>query len=202
MPVDKFGRNSYTKTTYDGCVSLSYISRNFQRKGEAAQQAAHISDELKAYIDEYLAARADMQSSPSGLARSPKPIITVWAEAEGALSPGSFVFSFGHSVSLNSSLGGRQHGYVALANGRILRIGVKSTYEQRNVKSDVIIHVTVNGNPTNGYGCTQDATRQSGVEIFATPLEFNQGDVINFICVRGNADTKSTLASALIELDL
>ena len=168
MPVDKFGRGD---THYTEGLSLSYIARNFQRKGE-------ISDEMKAYL----------QTAGAG---PPKPIFTVWAVAKGTLLPGSPVFSFGH----------RESDYVALANGRILRLGVLAHFK-RDVESDVIIHVTVNGNPTNGYGCTQAAASQSGVEIFDTPLEFRQGDVINFMCVNGNADTKSTLASALIEIDL
>ena len=139
MPVDKFGRTQIgeTPSTAEG-VSLSYISRNFQRKGDIIdmtdnplvnvsdpvnpQDAAtknYVLDTIERLVEDFIQISGTddivTKSYVDDQLRSRKPLITVFAEKNGSLKVDHTEWSFGNGASANPTLG-----YPMPVTGRII----------------------------------------------------------------------------------
>ena len=123
-----------------------------------------------------------------------KPIITVWAEENGALVDRAHEWSFGNG---SAGAGHRHCGYTMLAPGRVLRMAVATAPD-----SAVVVYIVVNGTANAAYGLVKDEGRYSSTTTFGTPLELDQGDRVNFRSALTNPDVTSAVVSLLIELDM
>ena len=126
-----------------------------------------------------------------------KPLITVWAENKRSMVDKRYEWSFGSDAARGYANGG----YPMLAAGRVLRMGLSTTAPHNGV-SDAGVNISVNGMENKSYGATRLAGQISGVSIFETPLELDQGDTINFKSVTHNPKIAGATVSLLIELDL
>ncbi len=113
MSVDIFGRNSRSHTnSNDSGVSLSYITKNFQRKGDAEQQAKDEAyqcfvlqkkvEGMEKFIQETIIPQIQ-QPQPAPI--QPKSLITIWAEACRSLDADQFEWSFGDSNKDSGNIG-------------------------------------------------------------------------------------------------
>lgn len=201
MPVDKFGRTQIgeTPSTAEG-VSLSYVARNFQRKGDVdaatknyvvstidrimgdfIQNAGYGDIVTKSYVDEQV--------------RNRKPVITVFAEENGPMQNNQYEWSFGNGAD------GSRHancGYVMLGAGRLLRMGIASS----STSSMARVNIVVNGTENTSYSVERTRGAHSGTVVFTTPLEMSRGDRINLISAVTNSTIPCAVVSLLIELDL
>lgn len=134
-------------------------------------------------------------------------IITVWAEEKGALSAGANEWAFGDGAS------GPGFGYVMMAPGRILRMGIAARIKTPRggggsvTPTIATVNITVNGEVDNLYGVTKQAGDHTyGMDdgstiTFTSPLEVAQGDIISFRSAT-NTPTSATCVCLLIELDM
>ena len=214
MPVDKFGRTQIgeTPSTAEG-VSLSYISRNFQRKGDIidmtgnpivnVSEPRHPHDAAtKSFVLDAIG-RKLIQISGTGeivtksYVDGRKPLITVFAEEKGPLSEGHAEWSFGNGVAAIPNIG-----YPMPAAGRIIK-GSLCTVTGSGITSDYVkVNLVKNGYEQIYHAIGKANDEWSGSVSFDPPLEVNIGDRINFVSKTSNANVTAAVVSVLIELDV
>ena len=214
MPVDKFGRTQIgeTPSTAEG-VSLSYISRNFQRKGDIidmtgnpivnVSEPRHPQDAAtKSFVLDAIG-RKLVQISGTGeivtksYVDGRKPLITVFAEEKGPLSEGHAEWSFGNGVAAIPNIG-----YPMPAAGRIIK-GSLCTVTGSGITSDYVkVNLVKNGYEQIYHAIGKANDEWSGSVSFDPPLEVNIGDRINFVSKTSNANVTAAVVSVLIELDM
>ena len=214
MPVDKFGRTQIgeTPSTAEG-VSLSYISRNFQRKGDIidmtgnpivnVSEPRHPQDAAtKSFVLDTIG-RKLIQISGTGeivtksYVDGRKPLITVFAEEKGPLSEGHAEWSFGNGVSAEPNVG-----YPMPAAGRIIK-GCLCTVTGSGITSNYAkVNLVKNGYEQIYHAIGKADDEWSGSVSFDPPLEVNIGDRINFVSKTSNANVTAAVVSVLIELDM
>lgn len=214
MPVDKFGRTQIgeTPSTAEG-VSLSYISRNFQRKGDIidmtgnpivnVSEPRHPQDAAtKSFVLDTIG-RKLVQISGTGeivtksYVDGRKPLITVFAEEKGPLSEGHAEWSFG-----NGSAAVPNVGYPMPAAGRIIKGSLCTVTGSGITSSYVKVNLVKNGYEQIYHAIGKADDEWSGSVSFDPPLEVNIGDRINFVSKTSNADVTAAVVSVLIELDM
>ena len=221
MPVDKFGRTQIgeTPSTAEG-VSLSYISRNFQRKGDIidmtgnpivnvseprhpqdAATKSFVLDTIERLLGEFIQISGTgeivTKSYVDGQLRNRKPLITVFAEEKGALSEGHAEWSFGNGVSAEPNVG-----YPMPAAGRIIK-GSLCTVTGSGITSNYAkVNLVKNGYEQIYHAIGKANDEWSGSVSFDPPLEVNIGDRINFVSKTSNANVTAAVVSVLIELDM
>ena len=214
MPVDKFGRTQIgeTPSTAEG-VSLSYISRNFQRKGDIidmtgnpivnVSEPRHPQDAAtKSFVLDTIG-RKLIQISGTGeivtksYVDGRKPLITVFAEEKGPLSEGHAEWSFGNGVAAIPNIG-----YPMPAAGRIIK-GSLCTVTGSGITSEYVkVNLVKNGYEQIYHAIGKANDEWSGSVSFDPPLEVNIGDRINFVSKTSNANVTAAVVSVLIELDM
>ena len=214
MPVDKFGRTQIgeTPSTAEG-VSLSYISQNFQRKGDIidmtgnpivnVSEPRHPQDAAtKSFVLDAIG-RKLVQISGTGeivtksYVDGRKPLITVFAEEKGPLSEGHAEWSFGNGVAAIPNIG-----YPMPAAGRIIK-GSLCTVTGSGITSDYVkVNLVKNGYEQIYHAIGKADDEWSGSVSFDPPLEVNIGDRINFVSKTSNANVTAAVVSVLIELDM
>ena len=214
MPVDKFGRTQIgeTPSTAEG-VSLSYISRNFQRKGDIidmtgnpivnVSEPRHPQDAAtKSFVLDAIG-RKLVQISGTGeivtksYVDGRKPLITVFAEEKGPLSEGHAEWSFGNGVAAIPNIG-----YPMPAAGRIIK-GSLCTVTGSGITSNYAkVNLVKNGYEQIYHAIGKANDEWSGSVSFDPPLEVNIGDRINFVSKTSNANVTAAVVSVLIELDM
>ena len=214
MPVDKFGRTQIgeTPSTAEG-VSLSYISRNFQRKGDIIDMTGNpivnVSEPrnpqdaaTKSFVLDTIG-RKLIQISGTGeivtksYVDGRKPLITVFAEEKGPLSEGHAEWSFGNGVAAIPNIG-----YPMPAAGRIIK-GSLCTVTGSGITSDYVkVNLVKNGYEQIYHAIGKANDEWSGSVSFDPPLEVNIGDRINFVSKTSNANVTAAVVSVLIELDM
>ena len=214
MPVDKFGRTQIgeTPSTAEG-VSLSYISRNFQRKGDIIDMTGNpivnVSEPIhpqdaatKSFVLDTIG-RKLVQISGTGeivtksYVDGRKPLITVFAEEKGALSEGHAEWSFGNGVSAEPNVG-----YPMPAAGRIIKGSLCTVTGSGITSSYVKVNLVKNGYEQIYHAIGKADDEWSGSVSFDPPLEVNIGDRINFVSKTSNANVTAAVVSVLIELDV
>ena len=217
MPVDKFGRTQIgeTPSTAEG-VSLSYISRNFQRKGDIidmtgnpivnvseprhpqdAATKSYVLDTIERLLGEFIQISGTGEIVTKSYVDGRKPLITVFAEEKGALSEGHAEWSFGNGVSAEPNVG-----YPMPAAGRIIK-GCLCTVTGSGITSNYAkVNLVKNGYEQIYYSIEKADDEWSGSVSFDPPLEVNIGDRINFVSKTSNANVTAAVVSVLIELDV
>ena len=127
---------------------------------------------------------------------SRKPLVTVWAENNNAISSGEYQWSFG-----NGANGNPNNGYTMMAAGRILRMGLTATAERAPPPSGVTVTIVVNGVEVPAYRVVKRTGQYSGTTTFRNPLQIAEGFIINFRSRSTNNAVASAVVSLLIELD-
>ena len=216
MPVDKFGRTQIGETPSTAVgVSLSYISRNFQRKGDIidmtgnpivnVSEPRHPQDAAtKSFVLDTIE-RKLIQISGTGeivtksYVDGRKPLITVFAEEKGPLSEGHAEWSFGNGMS---AFGIYNIGYPMPAAGRIIKGSLCTVTGSGNTSDYVKVNLVKNGYEQIYNSIEKADDEWSGSVSFDPPLEVNIGDRINFVSKTSNADVTGAVVSVLIELDM
>jgi len=130
-----------------------------------------------------------------------KPVIKIWAERYGPINSLQYEWSFGSSAA-----GGRGHrklGYVMMADGRVLRMGMSAQVDGRPVDAAARVTIVVNGTGRGlDYGVLLPANSYHGTVVFEQPLELRRGMRINFQSYSNNPAITSAVVSLLIELDI
>ena len=217
MPVDKFGRTQIgeTPSTAEG-VSLSYISQNFQRKGDIidmtgnpivnvseprhpqdAATKSFVLDTIERLLGEFIQISGTGEIVTKSYVDGRKPLITVFAEEKGALSEGHAEWSFGNGVSAEPNVG-----YPMPAAGRIIK-GSLCTVTGSGITSNYAkVNLVKNGYEQIYHSIGKADDEWSGSVSFDPPLEVNIGDRINFVSKTSNANVTAAVVSVLIELDM
>ena len=128
-----------------------------------------------------------------------KPVISIHAEEVGPIEAGEYEWSFGNG---SSSDGHATCGYVMMAPGRLLRMGLSSSTSSGATNNQTTVQIVVNGVVDNAFRVTKNIFEYSGNITFITPREVSQGDVIN--CRSFNSDELAahSVVCALIELGM
>ena len=122
-----------------------------------------------------------------------KPVIAIWAVEKNELASGRSEWSFGHGITH------RNGGYTMPCPGRLIRMSLRSC----GSTGLVTVALTVNGdNNDDYYNVTQLPNRNSGTRTFETPLQLDEGSVINFVSKTTNPNATASYVTALIELYL
>lgn len=189
-----------------GGLSLSYVASNFFRRGQLIDMSnRRITNLAPPRTDKDAATKEYVDNNHSNDERlielnrkiqEKKTLITVWAEERGPLVNNQYEWSFGDGAV------GRGTGYIMLANGRILRMGLTCTYRRGTVPEDATVKIVVNGAEKNGYQVRKLGNQLSEVSIFPTPLEVSQGDVIEFISKDTTRTAINSIVNLLIELNI
>ena len=217
MPVDKFGRTQIgeTPSAVEG-VSLSYISRNFQRKGDIidmtgnpivnvseprhpqdAATKSFVLDTIERLLGEFIQISGTGEIVTKSYVDGRKPLITVFAEEKGPLSEGHAEWSFGNGASAVPNVG-----YPMPAAGRIIK-GCLCTVTRSGITSNYAKVNLVKNGYEQIYNSIEKADDEwSGSVSFDPPLEVNIGDRINFVSKTSNANVTAAVVSVLIELDV
>lgn len=127
-----------------------------------------------------------------------KPVITIWAEERGRLDSGQYEWSFGGGSE------GRAHskcGYPLPSSGRLKWLGLASTNNSGQSIGQLSVSVVVDGRVTH-QSITKPAAQVSHHTRVNHPLELRAGSVINFVTRTTRTDARSSIVSAIIELDL
>ena len=129
---------------------------------------------------------------------SRKALITIWAQENGPLNDGEFVWSFGSGDQYIL----KKCGYCMPAAGRILRGSISSMSDSGTARS-ARVEIIINGNllsRVGGHMLTKPAEVYSHTTLTHIPLA--QNDRINFKTTGNTPDAVNTIVSILIELDL
>ena len=119
-----------------------------------------------------------------------KPVITIWAEENGALNANSFEFSWGNGASSST------FGYPLMTDGRILRASICIN----SVLSTATIEIHSGGVSIGSFQKLAD--QNTTITIFNPPLEITQGNFINFKTITETETQAQIIVALLIELDL
>jgi hypothetical protein len=204
MPVDKFGRSD-EKTgapVVDG-VSLKYVNTNFQRKNE-------VGDNVKSYVAaQTLLTKKKVEGCEQIIQETiiphiiapvapAKPLITICAEARGKLEADMYQWGVGPAVA-EASLA---TGYVMLAPGKILRMGLTVGFRGQRI-DDAGVVLVVNGSSYPSYSVTKQARQKVATKTVTPPLQVDEGDEITFrTMLSTDGSITSAVVNLLIELDL
>ena len=209
--VDILQRTSNTESTLPGGLRISNSSN------DAAYQLGWSDDGCLAV---YYTTRADPQIrvvgkfSPTHLTSlappekpqdvatkeyvdSHKQVVTIWAEEKGPLTSNLSEWSFGSDAE------GRPHskcGYPMSASGRLKSLGLACTSQRGKAIGTVSVSVALDGKITN-IGITKSAGKITSHTRVDPPLEIGVGSVVNFVSRTTNVEARSSIISALIELD-
>ena len=136
-------------------------------------------------------ASSEGTAKPGGTEQPMKPIIAIWAEEKGTFSAGEYEFAF-----VNGSAGG-QKGYPMLVHGRVTRMGLTTTPQDKGARVVLVVH----GNAADRV-VSKSATQAVGILSWGEAYELGPGDYINFRTIWADWDIHSAVVSLLIELDL
>ena len=175
--------NHALKARLDAQVGLRVLKAGDTMTGELQMGAMRL---LREALETWEA------SSPIEL--SHKPLITVWAEENGALD-GGYEWSFGNGSNQHATLG-----YAMPTPGRIktmtLCIVPKSVAAR--------VGLVVNGRDVPNYEVSKPASQRAGIVSWVEAYELAPGDAITFKTIWSDdgAGASGAIVSVLIELDL
>ena len=134
------------------------------------------------------------------VAKSRKPLITVWAEQKRSMIDNRYEWSFGSDAARGLADGG----YAMMATVRVLRMGLSTTapHNSTAAAADARVNIAVNGKENASYGTTKPPGQGCGISIFSSPLALQQGDKINFRSASSTPEIAGAQVALLIELDL
>ena len=128
-----------------------------------------------------------------------KPIISIHAEESSPIVVGEYQWTFGNGATGD---GFATCGYVMVASGRLLRMGLSSVKSSGGTDNQSIVAIVVNGTVDNTFAVTKPIFEYSGNITFTTPRELSQGDVINFRSLTSDSIAQYSIICAIIELDM
>ena len=129
-----------------------------------------------------------------------KPVISIAMEHTGALTAGTFQWSFGDGGQ-GSNFG--NCGYAMPSAGRLLRMSLAITNTNGGpTATAATVRLIVNGMDILGYTVTKPASEYSGTRTFGIPRELLEGDVVNFYTITDVGGAAHAVLGALIELDI
>ena len=110
------------------------------------------------------------------------------------ITVGKHEWSFGNGLDNSENCG-----YAMMTGGRVIRAGLTVG----NLDSSVVVSLVVNKIDSD-YAVTKLEDQRDGINVFDSPLELHEGDVLNFKTIQnGNAGNgKNDVVSVLIELDI
>lgn len=123
--------------------------------------------------------------------------VTIWAEEKGALDLNKAEFSWGNGGTDHSEVG-----YVCLANGRVLRMGVCSIKADHTAYNTSITFAIVLNGVTTTARVVKPGDEIVGTSILEEPIEFMIGDVLNFKSLGSSTVADQTIVNALLEYDI
>lgn len=225
MPVNKFGSSKIDKPTtniiHAGGVSLSYLDRNFERKGQTEKlsvQGGNIHGNLNMFgilgmngnsirglpntvvnDDEAVSKRyvSEQMSQLIELIKTyvySKSLITIWATENGALNANQYEWSFGDSARNIPA----HSGFTMPANGRIVRISLNSNPTDAPMR----VNLVLNGNEQEDYFISKPANQRSSYKVFDPTFDLAAGCTINFITKTNNQQARYSVIALLIEVTL
>ena len=226
MPVDKFGRTQIgeTPSTAEG-VSLSYISRNFQRKGDIIdmtgnpivnlgsprnrQDAAtknYVLETIERLLGEYIQISGTGETVTKSYVDDQVRVLAQLVERNRkpvitvVAEESGPMQNNQYEWSFGNGSSGPGHancGYIMLGGGRLLRMGLASS----NTSSRAQVNIVINGIENTSYSVEKMIGSYSGTVTFTTPLELSEGDRVNLRSVTSNSNP-CAVVSLLIELDI
>ena len=224
MPVDKFGRTQKTPSTAEG-VSLSYISRNFQRKGDIidmtgsqivnlgaprnSQDAAtkhYVLETIERLLGEHIQISGTGETVTKSYVDDQVRVLAQLVERNRkpvitvVAEESGPMQNNQYEWSFGNGSSGPGHancGYIMLGGGRLLRMGLASS----NTSSRAQVNIVINGIENTSYSVEKMIGSYSGTVTFTTPLELSEGDRVNLRSVTSNSNP-CAVVSLLIELDI
>ena len=128
-----------------------------------------------------------------------KQLITVHAERYGPLIRNAYQWSFGNSAGSDNHT---QSGYIMLASGKILRMGLAVCAGTSPPSAPCKVRLVVNGRVKTSYTVSTTSNNYSEVIVFPQACLLNQGDRINFVSESNNSAVTSAIVNILIELNI
>ena len=125
-----------------------------------------------------------------------KPVITIWAEENGALNLDQLEWSFGNGTENSVN-----YGYCLSTKGKIFA-GSLTASSSGSPPGEIKVHLVVNGIEKSDYQITKPNNVFCNHITFQAPLSLNAGDRINFISKTNNSLVTHALVSLLIEIDI
>ena len=125
-----------------------------------------------------------------------KPVITIWAEENGALNLDQLEWSFGNGTENSVN-----YGYCLPTKGKIFA-GSLTASSSGSPPGEIKVNLVVNGIEKSDYQITKPNNVFSSHITFQAPLSLNAGDRINFISKTNNSLVTHALVSLLIEIDI
>ena len=147
----------------------------------------------------YVDSQDEVSINEHNIDKRHKPVISVATEHTGALTAGTFQWSFGDG-SQGSNFG--NCGYAMPSAGRVLRMSLAVTGTIGGTTTVATVRLIVNGMDIFGYVVTKPSSEYSGTRTFVTPWELLEGDVVNFYTITNVSDAAHAVLGALIELDI
>ena len=147
----------------------------------------------------YVDSQDEVSINEHNIDKRHKPVISVATEHTGALTVGTFQWSFGDG-SQGSNFG--NCGYAMPSAGRVLRMSLVVTGTIGGTTTVATVRLIVNGMDIFGYTVTKLASEYSGTRTFVTPRELLEGDVVNFYTMTNVSDAAHAVLGTLIELDI
>ena len=125
-----------------------------------------------------------------------KPVITIWAEENGALNLDQLEWSFGNGTENSVN-----YGYCLPTKGKIFA-GSLTASSSGSPPGEIKVNLVVNGIEKSDYQITKPNNVFCNHITFQAPLSLNAGDRINFISKTNNSLVTHALVSLLIEIDV
>ena len=125
-----------------------------------------------------------------------KPVITIWAEENGALNLDQLEWSFGNGTENSVN-----YGYCLPTKGKIFA-GSLTASSSGSSPGEIKVNLVVNGIEKSDYQITKPNNVFCSHITFQAPLSLNAGDRINFISKTNNSLVTHALVSLLIEIDI
>ena len=147
----------------------------------------------------YVDSQDEVSINEHNIDKRHKPVISIATEHTGALTVGTFQWSFGDG-SQGSNFG--NCGYAMPSAGRVLRMSLAVTGTIGGTTTVATVRLIVNGMDIFGYTVTKLASEYSGTRTFVTPRELLEGDVVNFYTMTNVSDAAHAVLGTLIELDI
>ena len=154
----------------------------------------YLGDEAISWSQVVRLTREALEPSRSSLEPSCKPLITVWAEENGALD-GGYEWSFGNGCHKHATLG-----YAMPTPGRIKSMTLSVV--PKNVAARV--GLVVNGRDVPNYEVNKSASQRAGIVCWVEAYELAPGDAITFKTIWSDDEVRASgaIVSILIELDV
>ena len=227
MPVDKFGRTQKTPSAVEG-VSLSYISRNFQRKGDIIdmtgspivnlgsprnrQDAAtknYVLETIERLLGEHIQISGTGETVTKSYVDDHLSLLAQLVERNHkpvitvVAEESGPMQNNQYEWSFGNGVSAVPNvGYPMPAAGRIIK-GCLCTVTRSGITSNYAKVNLVKNGYEQIYNSIEKADDEwSGSVSFDPPLEVNIGDRINFVSKTSNANVTAAVVSVLIELDV